>query len=59
MKVKAEAVTEQEMVSLSRNMMLLRSIILRRKVLPAGTTFAAKLSVPISESSTCFEHCDH
>ena len=36
----------------------LRSIILLRKVLPAGTTLAAKLRVPIRESSSRLEQLE-
>ena len=36
----------------------LRSIILLRKVLPAGTTFAAKLRVPMGESSSLLEQVE-
>ena len=36
----------------------LRSIILLRKVLPAGTTLAAKLRVPIRDSSSRLEQLE-
>ena len=44
------------MVSLRPCTEELVSIILRRKVLPAGTTLAAKLRVPIRERSSYFLH---
>ena len=37
--------------------MVLRSIILRRKVWPAGTTLAAKLKVPMRDKSSCLVLC--
>ena len=44
------------MVSWRPHTVELVSIILRRNVLPAGTTLAAKLRVPIRERSSCFLH---
>ena len=46
--------SERWMVSWSEGAVVARSIILRRKVLPAGTTLAAKLRVPMRERSSCF-----
>ena len=50
--------TERGMTSPREATDVLRSIILLRKVRPAGTTLAAKLRVPIRESSSRLEQLE-
>jgi len=57
--VKAKAFIEGDTVSWRFTAETLRSNILQGKVQPVGTTFAAKLKVPMRERSSCLVHWYH
>ena len=49
--------SESGMAAWRESAVVLRSIILRRKVRPAGTTLAAKLKVAMRDKSSCLVLC--